>query len=1225
MRFWFVEKQGDKVFDHASLVLFIAVLLAFLTWLFPQQTIFYEEKSTKQIDSVSIAYLELLLQSAPHDAPLRLNLIDQLIHTGQFEKAISVLSVLVKKGKTSEHSAAVNMMRLRIMAQLSFTDTGSETAKIYRNSINTLLDQMLESPQRKKDRIKMAELALAIGEPGRAASQFKKLSIEDEDNNKKWLEQAIKWNLAAGNHAAVSDAYLFLSQENEYQEEKEIYFNKAIDSLLLQGKTREALLLYKKEFSRAKPSHSMLLGAAELSLAIGNREELEHYLLTILEQEGLTAAQLKRTQSIAISSANISLALKVAKRYQLLVPDDVQQLRTLARLYEWDSNLDKALFYWKQSARIEQRDSQEKQGKVKEKTAAEILRLALLTYNHLTIIDALGTLGRQRRLTEAELKNLVMAYEDIGRPAKGVQYLRDHINRYPDDQETLLATIYLLERDEKIVDAIYLWGVMDKRFGLTIENSQHVANLMWSQNDSESALQILRRKISSAKASNANYWRMLAALAWQEGDESLAYRSLKYVVDAKNLTESETHILLSGIEEGDPKQQLKIAEDSWVRFKRPHYLLKKMQLLLNLKEWNGLAEAMYEADKNPKLFSNNAHYWMLKAELQTHENDIGAAKHSYHNALSISGGDVQSVQNYLWFLISTGSRKELKSQLLHWQTMAIEYKSLWPIYAAAETAIADYSSALVWYKKILETEPTDLPTLLAYSDTLQLSGRTTAAWRLRRFLLRMVRSNELDRAKSPYQYSLVKNDSENTLRLVNTVYSYKDRLRSIDNLPPAMKKTNWLPAFTEQLIARGQFDTAVFLKNRSSENESASLDINQAAALAISRHDKNAMATVLDKGQGIVPTMETYLLEKMGYRKKSMTLAADTLSQENQMLNDHQQHSIRSLLATQADESPSGIQFQLTESEFYNWNIQNKELLIATHWEDWYLKSTLNHRVISFTNNLTDWSEEISISLDAQNSTRHGHWKAGVVLYDTEGDLDIGLNFGLSHQWDSSLNSQLAIAWNDETSLNSLLDTVAYYHHIDLSLEKLLSPRDVLGVYIQTNQFIDKYSERALSEGYRASLDYSHKLNFSSPLWVLSAGIDWMDNKHRANAQDILAQRLLDNKHGSNYINDTNDYYDISSMLPEKLGQMSIGTRFSNGTVHSLKRANGSFRYMASASLVYQWDKSVLGVFAQAGIAWRILGNDELALSYQLNTSPWRDIGKPQQDIKLSYNYRFSR
>ena len=1231
MHYWFVERKGDKVFDHASLVLFIAVLVAVLTWLFPQQTIFYKEQSSNNIDSVSIAYLELLLQSAPHDAPLRLNLVDQLIHTGQFGKAISALSVLIQEDKTSEHSATINIMRLRIMTQLIFADNNTKTANIYRDNVNKLLDQMLASRQRKKDRLKMAELALAIGEPGKAAAQYEQLGIEDKARYKHWVEKSIRWYLAAGQHRKVSQLNLQLSHRSQNREQRAAYLKKAVDTLLILNDTETALSLYSAELEDSNSSLQTVLDAADLALALGNKNDVEIYLARVLKRQELTVVQLKRIKNTAIASANVDLAFSAVTRYLTIMPDDVEQIKTLARLYEWNGNLEKALLHWKMAARIERRPNTENTyanhtiKAIEESTAKEIYRISQLVYDHLAIIDVLETLGRQRKLTSIELNRLVLAYEDIGRPKKAVQYMQAHIRNHPDDRQALQATIYLLERDERVKEAIYLWGIMDKRFGLNTEDSQHVANLMWSQNDSESAFLILQQKIDSAKLGNKRYWRLLAALAWQQGDEKLAYESLRKVADTKNLTESESQILLLVQEEKDQIQQLQIAQDSWDRFKKPHYLLTKMQFLLNLQRWTDLTESMIIADTHLGLFSNNAQYWMIKAELQKQENNIKAAKHSYINVLSITGGDVQSVQNYLWFLVNTDSVKDLNRNLPKWQNMAAENKQLWPVYAVANTVLADYASALTWYKKILEKKPNDMPTLLAYADTLQLSGRTTAAWRLRRFLLQILRSERYSAAQSPYQYTETGDNSKNKLRLINAVYSYKDRRQAINNAHSSMETTDWLPIFTDQLIAHGQVDTAHYWQKRLNRSNGGAASEAQAASYAINNNDKQAMGHLLERGRKIGPAMEAYLLEKIGYSNQSMAVAVAALGSTSSALNDHQQSSLRVLLANQTEKAPSGLKLQITHSEFSDRRVNKQTITTASHWNEWRWQVELGHATMT-DDRLIDvnyWSDENTLDLDISRRTRHGYWGIGTTLYEQNGKLDIGLDWSLQRQWSENLDTTLAVSRNDEANFSPVLDSLAYFHHVDFSLGQLISARDSINIFIQNNQFTSKYHGQTLSQGYRASINYVHKLNFANPLWALNLGVDWMRNKY----SEVSGEVLLPYEGLGLSISaiDSKVLYSVDNVLSERFGQIALGTSISNGRLHAISKSGPSPRYLANAALTYQWDKSLLGVSVQAGIAWRILGNDELALSYQLNSSPWGVNNETQQDIKLSYNYRFGR
>ncbi|MGI9287317.1 MAG: hypothetical protein ACR2P1_18180, partial [Pseudomonadales bacterium] len=151
------------------------------------------------------------------------------------------------------------------------------------------------------------------------------------------------------------------------------------------------------------------------------------------------------------------------------------------------------------------------------------------------------------------------------------------------------------------------------------------------------------------------------------------------------------------------------------------------------------------------------------------------------------------------------------------------------------------------------------------------------------------------------------------------------------------------------------------------------------------------------------------------------------------------------------------------------------------------------------------------------------------------------------------------------------------------------------------------------ASGYNAGLSYSHRLNFADPEWAITAGVEWQKNSVDSRFPADITDRLRD-------INTSPD-----TILPEDYGQVFIGTTLQRGDLHALNVRTPSPRYLFNTAIAYQWPLSQVSFAVSFGLGWRIMGNDELALTYGYNSKPLGGQGDAAQDIRLSYSYRFGR
>lgn len=1208
MRYWYVSKRRERVFDHTSMILIIVVLAALLVWLFPQQNVYRKRLPASEIDAVSIAYLQVLLQSAPKDVELRINLIDQMIQTGQFKSALSRLEELDALGQ-ADISDVTKMLRVRILAQLVYADETADKGQApYTEQLDQLMLELSSQEQSPQDRQHIIDIALALGRTGLAAQQYRYLAEQLPDRRAEYLVSAIKWYRASEDHRSVAETYVALSDTDDTGQRR-AYIRQAVDSYQMLSDTESALAIYSDYLKKNPADGELLLAAAQLAMSVNNSRLSKQYLHTLIQLRPDNSEFMLAAQKLALSIGNTKLALAAAERYTQQISDNWGQRAILARLYEWDKQPDQALDQWRDLNRH----------KPSGENTDQLLRLAVGLYRHDVAIDEMEQVVHKRRLTSQELRVLANSYEESGDPNRGAEFFYNYVRRYPDHRDAWVLTALLLERDQRLEQAIYVWGQIEQQFGLGVEESQTVSSLMWSLNDSESALAVLLNSRHLAKAANRTYWRMLATLAWQRGQSELAIQSLSHLIsDGVPLSSDEADIVLWVQSPENRELQLRVASNSWYRFKKPHYLLTYMQLLYNMQRWSGLQHAMVIADAHAALFINDAQYWLLKAALHNQTADSVAARQAYVQALEITGNSVSAVNDFMWFLINSRSHRDLRHFLPLWRGLAQNEPVLWPIYAAAHTLLSDYQAALSWYKKLIDSDSNDQYTLLAYADTLELAGRTNEAWRMRRYLLDGIRQDlfnsgpQAEHWTAEFAAQRREQTLHNKLRLVNAVYSYRDQYQAIGNSQREMTETAWLPMFTDRLIAGGNSDIGIHWQLWNRRNKGEELPVFQRVSLVYSSYDGDEIEQLLNRREELLPSMQAHLLDRLGETGQALASGIEDLDSQ---LRESQQQELRELLTQRGNERPSGVRIEWQLDDLGEISVSGPSLTIAQATDDWHFRADLQSLDWQATNgfNVLLPGQEKHLELSVRRELMTGHWQVDAFQNEREDASLGGIRLHYRREWDSSLITQIEAAWQDLPGVTPLMRAYGEFDHIDATLEQLLTARDTIRMDVAVNRFADRYSGNTFANGYTLGLNYFHRMNFEDPEWTVQAGIEWMQNDISSDPGLFLQNVLSSTGLGA------------QALLPQEFGQFVLGSSWQHGDLHSLNARAPTPRYLLNTSMSYQWPRNELGFAVELGLGWRLFGNDELALSYRYNSAPIGTDGNSAQDIRVSYSYRFGR
>lgn len=118
-----------------------AVLLVAFWVLFPRQPAFRDPSNLSAKDALSVAYLRVLVQSDPENAPLRLSLVQVLTEAGLTDEAVTAIEPL-KHAVESSLAYEIRLAELKLALQQLYRQPPQEIEAALRANITELIPSL---------------------------------------------------------------------------------------------------------------------------------------------------------------------------------------------------------------------------------------------------------------------------------------------------------------------------------------------------------------------------------------------------------------------------------------------------------------------------------------------------------------------------------------------------------------------------------------------------------------------------------------------------------------------------------------------------------------------------------------------------------------------------------------------------------------------------------------------------------------------------------------------------------------------------------------------------------------------------------------------------------------------------------------------------------------------------------------------------------------------------
>ncbi len=733
------------------------VLLIAFWVLFPRQPAFRDPANLSAKDALSVAYLRVLVQSDPENAPLRLSFVQLLTEAGMIDEAATAIAPL-QHAPESNLTYEVRLADLRLTLQQLYRRPAPDIEASLRTRISQLVPSLLHIARNDRELNQVVASAEQFGEPSLLAETFEQLIVlknETHDKKLRWLVFAARQRIAADQPRLAARNFMKAFKIEENPQGKLELAKSALRAYLQAGlnqeaQKEEALNVAIRVHERVEADTELLLLGANIAEPLADHM----HALAWLEQAG---ERLPRDQMLAerivrlqVSMGLLADTLSRAAQLRLDLAPGSNRHRLLAQIYDWNGHSDEALEMWLSFARA----------KADREAEARAFALAQAKPDNNALVQLLESVMVRRPLTQVEADAYVKAGLTVAQPGHVEQQLRRHAERFESSPAALkaLADVLILEGKPRAALAVHE--------GLPAgENAQRRTELARLYDEAGNAQKsfdlLLQELVSFDQPHTEEYWLLLAKVSTQLGQDSHARRAYE---KALALRPDDAEILENlqrlAVRHDDEKASEQLARYGWDRLRRIEDLQRLMRFSwkrenwLELDQWLSLADEMQSA--KPLLLSQAQDYWYFRAMRKMANGDRDAAEHALRQVLRLRGPDPEITEAMVWLLLSgkkidhasldaiiqpfrsqSGTQSELSAPL----TEAL---------AAAEQTLGKPIQAAAWYQQSLVARPGDFLWTLMLADNMEWAGCPTSANHVRLLALKRFASPSPRQAEIQY-------------------------------------------------------------------------------------------------------------------------------------------------------------------------------------------------------------------------------------------------------------------------------------------------------------------------------------------------------------------------------------------------------------------------------------------------------------------------------------------
>lgn len=1184
--------EREHLIRPGGLLAFTGVVAVVLYLLFPREVVFTSLEQMQRADPLSIAYLRLLVRSYPDNAEVRYHLARQLYLAGEPTRALQVLHALGPE-KRLLASPQLAELYLNILLDRLYAARSADERLRRRHALEQALNHMLSGPLPVKEKRHIVTPLLP------------RLSLSARMETERWLlrhavspEEAARWRVRLFAHLWMAGRFKQAMAVFDHMagaaagRERKAWGRLRVRLWLAAGRPDRALNAA-RQLARTWPNDPAVLRLAIDVARQNGRLDLQQrwmeYLLRLQPHDRQLAWQLFQ---VVLGQGRLKAALALVP--YLGPPEKLStlQIKRIAQVHDWNGQVREGWHWWLRYAR--------RTGRIADWRRAWRLAIGL---GQLEAARALlERLQRRRPLTEEERNQLYGVYLALGETDKARRMLETEYRRQPWNAKLARRLYRLLVDMERLPEATAVLLGLEARGVLMPALRVELANMLWLQRAPELAYAALVHAKEMPR--DPRYWRRRLELATYlerfDDAREIAWRLLQEKTVDQAVLDQLSQVVQGLILEHRTVEAARLLHALFRRTDKLEYGLQAVALALqgNRPE---LARRWLNGIDQPRTGSLAARWWALKAQLALRSDQVEQAVAAWEQAHVLAPDDPDIRAGLIWTLIDHVDRygDRLRSYLDFFALTADRRPDVQPLLAYGYLALGNYRGSLHWFRVGLPRHRQDNDWLMAMAEALDKRGWYAYARRLQAHVWRQLRPRLL-------AGELKGVTAERALRLTRTFAG----ARAADNLTRTARmqldEAGRLLLLLEWALADGRRIWAHYYLQRALAH-GVHLPGWERLSLALDANDGSALEWALRRFNRLPVADRMFARQLLGRRTAALT---DGLTALDARKDEQTIAQIRAMTVSIRSDLDNGVRLSRL------W--RHRDALDASGWGVTLARLYPEHALrlqmiplhltgrVPFRSGLGDqlevrlgwrrWGRDWQLRLEGLHIGRRQRdsWGGRIEWFRR---LDAGLGYHLTAAfnqradysdalWGWGLDSYAGVRVDYGVDSRTRLSGAFEWHHID----------SAWGVH--------------LGEGPRVTASMTYTLFVHDPTWEVGADLQW----YRFDG-DPLADGHL------------NDLFltppGADTILTREFGRIGISSVWYHGQVHRIAHEVPSPHWKLGVNLGYVWTRQVVDYGIEAGLGWRIEGDDELGLTAAFSSETV--AGGPSFEVKLSYNRYMGR
>lgn len=962
---------------------------------------------------------------------------------------------------------------------------------------------------------------------------------------------------------------------------------------------------------------------------------------------------------VFLARGNLEDAYAVAFSAARQAPSNLTWRERLAKVSEWSQRPIVALDNWLLLARAN--NSREYWHNVKRLAAG-------LRDEHRTIEFLHWKLARAPGDHQAAIQ-ISQAHERLGEADKSISWLSTYVEQVPESARiaSLMELAGVAERSgnaDLLIDTLQRANRID---GATPARAVRIASTQYRRSRIRDAFEALREaeayandltRHDAAAEKSTEYWKTYAELARllrKDEHALIAYRQMLTLstYEVKDL------VVLSSLLQ--PRSQIsagQVLTHAYYKGKKPEHARRAINLLLlghDLKTANSFMATLpddlrIEISTSVEFLKQRAAYYQAADQLALARKDLLKIYKTVPN-------DIDNRAALVWLFLAEKNARGLRAVLRQWEKLAEKEPRLWGPFGAALLSLGQAPQSLKYFVR-QSRERDDYLWWLAYADALDATGRTDAAWSLRRRAWTQLRNTPLEKQRENVEsrdrivaLAMRFGPADEARKLLNSLIQDRQTLKQPVKVPRAQGITpavaasagaakalatlvnlslsdlrndpdqnNPIFAAARAVQIRGLKSTAnelavsYLLSHESVDSARAWLlsryaqQLTQPAwarlSVALATHDNQALDELLNTLSDWLPKLDKVeALTRLGRTAKAETLAFDTFTRQP----DNQRAHKRLVDLFMGSGPSAGIGLTTRSQGVIDLHSIRADgaIRIDQHAKAWLFSEQLNA-------NSTDNSIINNAQVKGKSFGVGIKWKRNIGELSaelTQREM-LASTTGLKLRWQQNLNPIMNVAVS--TGLNQASGELAALtiggqeDYLQAETRINLTGRDYLAAVINVGQLKTQLDTK-LSQRRRVSLEYGHRLKTQYPDLTVRTSLTNAVFTRR-DASDPIIDRLAP----------LGSETPLSTFIPASSTQLDLSV--SAGMLADFGHTR-ALRPFAEAGTSYN-NKSGWGYSMRGGVGTSIIGADKLLL-YAAYTGRSPGNARGTRELGLSWRLHY--